>query len=134
MRYMRSRVNAADFSSSDIGQDGRISNRNANLNQIKMSNLKVGKSRIPRVNVSRADQKVTQMVIIMCVLTVIEHALVLTCSMYPLFNLNLTTFILYAVSCAFWSFKRILDVFVFLKFNCLFRQRFIKVLRMKKST
>jgi hypothetical protein len=82
--------------------------------------------------ISSMESKATLMVIIMCILSAVEHLLVLISYIYPLIDVGLTTFILYAISDFFWVLRRVFDFVLFFIFNSNFRK--VCLSRFKIST
>jgi hypothetical protein len=58
----------------------------------------------------------------MCILTIMEHILVLLSTVYPYFNLNLLVFIFNEACNFFYPLKRCIDFVVFYCFNVKFKK------------
>jgi hypothetical protein len=89
-------------------------------NNIKPKRETAAKSSEDRI--SSVETKATMMVIIICILSAIEHLLVLISYIYPLINVGLTTFILYSIANFFWVLRRFFDFALFYMFNNNFRK------------
>jgi hypothetical protein len=101
--------------------------------QISYSVSIVKHSTSRRLNfIHRADQKLTQMCILICVLSIFEHVLVLATTIYPYTNSDfLMLVILLNVSFFFWQLKRIVDFFMFFAFNKIFKRVCLRYLRFR---
>jgi hypothetical protein len=69
----------------------------------------------------------------MCVVSTIEHGLMLAGSIYPYLYSNLTTFILFDLDNFFLGLKRVIDFAVFFVFNANFKKVCLKRLKMHRS-
>jgi hypothetical protein len=82
--------------------------------------------------VSRADRRATFMCILMCVLSTIEHLLVLASILYPYFGSSyLILLVVYSCSFLWQILKRIADFFILFFVNKVFKQACLEFLGIK---
>lgn len=79
-------------------------------------------------NRSSVDLNATIMVIFISTLSLSEHAASLTGYIYPMFDYNLTTYILFTVSNFMGPLRRLVDFFVFFYFNKIFKRVCLRIL------
>lgn len=73
-----------------------------------------------------ADIETSLMVTILCVLSFIEHLLMITCSLgLFLFSNQKSIALLRKLTLLFFGWRRFFDIFLYLKFNRLFRKQFV---------
>jgi hypothetical protein len=86
-------------------------------------------------NVSRADQKLSTMVIVMCLFSVVEHVFVITMDIYPFtVNISTTSTLLAFVEYFAISLKHAVNFFLFYTFNTNFKKVCLKYLRMRTTS
>jgi hypothetical protein len=82
--------------------------------------------------VSSADKRATVMCILMCILSMVEHLLVLASVLYPYFSSNLLiAFEIYSVSFLWQLLKRIADFFLLFFINKVFKKVCLKYLHIE---
>jgi hypothetical protein len=91
--------------------------------------------KVNKERVSKLDRKLSVMVVIMCVFSVIEHLFYITCCAYPYFGSDAIMFhLLYYLAFLVMSIKHSLNLFLFYIFNCKFRSSFIKLFKRKSQS
>jgi hypothetical protein len=71
--------------------------------------------------ISKAEQKATTMCITMCVLTILDHLIHITCNVFPIFSASNFKFVLYWAASMFFVFKHSLNFVLFIAFNKVFK-------------
>jgi uncharacterized membrane protein len=81
-------------------------------------------------HLSKSEQNMTVMVIVMCVLSFLVHVILLASIIYPMYYFNIIDFILYFLIDFSLPLKAVIDFFLFYFFNKKFKQCTLKMFKL----
>ena len=81
----------------------------------------------PKNDNKHADHKATVMVLIICILSTLEHSFYIAYTLYNMFRFDLISNTLFVVSNFLITFKHFFNIFLFFIFNKVFRKNFRKL-------
>lgn len=98
-----------------------------------VSNVRIKRQKSASDQLASRNLKSTFMVIFMCVLSIVEHLIMITCNYYIFYSLNFSTFALSAVANFVMTFKHSFNFIIFYSFNTNFKRVCRRFLGISKS-